>query len=372
MARSKQSKIALILAAVLGTGIFFNLTTLTMMMSNCSLQGTSANIVIDSTPPVNTENNTIAEIFKGEGLVAQNSLQSAGTSEEQPDHQKTQKITIAYPKCTTNPYETSIKESFDDVLQTAQDWLNHLPAYESIAERTIYTQHGHLRFFPFESMASCTNLQCVGGQCSQDRSKYACGISQLSGGEVESNCIIYSVGSNNVWEFEMDLLQRTNCHIHTFDCSGPKSRFNVPNDTRLHFHHLCLGATFAKGGGSDSPSCQGKKQLCGDTWTLHEIQQHLGHTKIDLLKLDIEGWEWPIFDIESTNATMPMQILIEVHYTWGRKGTRGVIHEHTMGSARDLVRLQSQLLKMGLVTIHRDDNKSCPWCTELTLLRVAC
>ena len=109
-----------------------------------------------------------------------------------------------------------------------------------------------------------------------------------------------------------------------------------------------------------------------DTWTLEQIQRHLGHDRIDLLKLDIEDLEWPIFDIESTNATIPMQVLIEVHYTWGKKGTRGVIHDKTMSSAKDLVRLQSRLLKMGLITVQRDDNKSCPWCSELTLLRVAC
>jgi hypothetical protein len=34
-----------------------------------------------------------------------------------------------------------------------------------------------------------------------------------------------------------------------------------------------------------------------------------------------------------------MQVLDEVHYTGGKKGTRGVIHDGTMGSAMDLVRL---------------------------------
>jgi hypothetical protein len=278
---------------------------------------------------------------------------------------------IMYPKCTTNPYEESIQETFDVVMETAQDWLDHQSAYYEIAGRTTYERMGHARFFPFEVMATCKDMQCIGGACSEDRSKYACGISQLGGGGEE--CVVYSIGGNNAWQYEEDLLKRTNCQIHTFDCTGPKSRFVLPPDgnNRLHFHHICLGANQMKGIGNDNPSCGGKK-LCGDTWTLGQIQRHLGHDKIDLLKLDIEGWEWTIFDIESTNATMPMQVLVEVHYTQGKKGTRGVIHDRTMSSAKDLVRLQSRLLKMGLVTVHRDDNKSCPWCSELTLLRVAC
>ena len=279
---------------------------------------------------------------------------------------------IMYPKCTTNPFEKSVHETFDAVMETAQDWLDHQSAYHEISGRTTYERIGHARFFPFEVMATCKDMQCIGGACSEDKSKYVCGISQLGGGGGEE-CVIYSIGGNNAWQFEEDLLTRTNCQIHTFDCTGPKTRFTLPPDenNRLHFHHICLGANRMKGIGNDNPSC-GKKTLCGDTWTLEEIQRHLGHDRIDLLKLDIEGWEWPIFDIESTNATIPMQVLIEVHYTWGKKGTRGVIHDKSMGSAKDLVRLQSRLLKMGLITVQRDDNKSCPWCSELTLLRVAC
>ena len=125
-----------------------------------------------------------------------------------------------------------------------------------------------------------------------------------------------------------------------------------------------------KGLGDKNPNCD-YKQLCGDTWTLEMIQRHLGHQKIDLLKLDIEGWEWPIFDIAFTNASMPMELLMEVHYSWHGRGTRGVVHNQTMSSAKDLVRLQSHLLRLGYAVAHRDDNPSCRHCTELTLVSFA-
>jgi len=278
-------------------------------------------------------------------------------------------LTISYPKCTTNPYESAINESFGTVFETAQDWLDHVSAYESIATQTIYSKPGHSRFFPFETMASCKDLQCIGGECSGDESKYACGISYLS--QFSANdCVIYSIGGNGLWGFEKDLLNRTKCQIHTFDCTGPIGRFRrKPRNSRLHFHHICLGAKFAHGTEDCKPKRTPKRTLCGETWTLDHIQRHLGHDRIDLLKMDIEGWEWPIFDVDSTNATIPMQVLIEVHYGLG---TRRVIHDKTMKSASDLVRLQSNFLKMGLVTVHRDDNPFCPHCSELTLLRVAC
>ncbi|KAL7549606.1 hypothetical protein ACHAWF_012878, partial [Thalassiosira exigua] len=143
---------------------------------------------------------------------------------------------------------------------------------------------------------------------------------------------------------------------------------------RIRFHHLCLGATRAAGIGDDSPKCVDERPppRCGATWTLDEIQRHLGHDRVDLLKIDIEGWEWPIFDVEATDASMPMQLLMEVHYGGRWRGTAGVIHDKGTHSARDLVRFQSHLLGLGYVVAKRDDNPHCPHCTELTLLRVAC
>lgn len=195
-----------------------------------------------------------------------------------------QPIQITLPACASNPYKSAINEHFPTVVQTAQEWLNHQDAYNQIAEQTIYTHWDHRRFFPFDPMASCKDLQCIGGACSEDRSKIACGMDHLSRLD---KCVVYSIGSNNFWEFEQDILKRTNCDVFTFDCTGSLSRFKVPNEERLHFHHICVGAQSLKGKGEEG--CTGNTELCGDTWTLEEIQQHLGHSKVDLLKLDIEG-----------------------------------------------------------------------------------
>ena len=169
------------------------------------------------------------------------------------------------------------------------------------------------------------------------------------------------------------MLKKTKCQVHTFDCTGQVARFTkIPNSDRQHFHHICLGGMEQKGLGSGK-ACKSSASLCGDTMTLEQIQSLLGHSKIDLLKIDIEGWEWPIFDIEHTNANMPMQVLMEVHYTVGiNDGTRGVVHDHAMRSAMDIIRLQSHLLGFGYVVVNKDDNPWCAHCTELTLVRVSC
>lgn len=295
---------------------------------------------------------------------------SPAPSFEDNEYKPTGPILNGYSSCLTNPYKDVINKSFDMIIEEVNNWLNikHHGYAHILAEDPSYSNHDHKRFFPFEVMGECTDLQCVGGECLEDHSKIICGMKYLN--QVD-DCVIYSIGGNNEWEFEQDLLKRTKCHIHTFDCTGPRGRFDVPKDARLHFHHICLGASKSKGIGDDDPNCD-YKHLCGDTLTLEDIQHQFGHTKIDLLKLDIEGWEWPIFDIEYTNAIMPMELLMEVHYNWNGRGARGVIHNQTMSSAKDMVRLQSHLLGLGYVVVNRDDNPFCRHCTELTLVRVAC
>ena len=111
-----------------------------------------------------------------------------------------------------------------------------------------------------------------------------------------------------------------------------------------------------------------------------DIQSHFSHKQIDLLKLDIEGWEWTIFDKDYAGAalrlSLQMQLLMEVLYCVDRRSPCllecRVQHNYTLETASDVARFQSHLLKNGYVVVNRDDNPSCPHCTELTLLRVSC
>ena len=269
--------------------------------------------------------------------------------------------------CTENPYMLSLNETFDDLERVAKIWLANSSQHLLRAADDRYNAHDHQRFFPFESMGRCNDISCVGGKCSADTSKITCGMSHLS--RLDS-CIVYSIGGNNQWEFELDILKRTNCDVHTFDCTGALERFKVPENNRLHFHHICLGANRSSG-----PLANGN----GETWTLADIQSHFSHKRVDLLKVDIEGWEWPIFDRDAPpDLNLPMQLLMEVHYCVRVQGRRNpfleckVLHNHTLETASDMVRFQSHLLRNGYVVVNKDDNPHCAHCTELTLMRVRC
>ncbi|KAL7558373.1 hypothetical protein ACA910_007061 [Epithemia clementina (nom. ined.)] len=284
--------------------------------------------------------------------------------------------------CTQNPYLAALADPAVSITKKVEEWLTHGRIIQgTIAADPTYDKHDHKRFFPFTPTTECLDKQCIGGPCSSDTSKIVCGLNQLKqvpskgtneGTNGEHKCIIYSIGGNNLWSFELDLLADTPCDIHTFDCTGNYSRFQVPNNPRLFFHHVCLSPY------PINPKLERPSYMVGESWTLLEMQQKLNHSRIDLLKVDIEGYEhnmfhsWPILaDLKaSREMLLPMQIVVEIHYVSQFKD----LHQqaHPFKTASDMVALQAQFMRMGYVVTIRDDNPHCPHCTELTLIRVHC
>ena len=265
--------------------------------------------------------------------------------------------------CNNNPFAASLSQPLDIIVENMDTWLRNettLSSYLSSAG----SSYDHQRFEAFTEMSSCDHT-CVGGECSGDESKIVCGLSLL-----REPCIIYSIGSNNQWNFELDALSLTPCDVHTFDCTGALTRFQPPDNPRLYFHHICLVSKHSEH--SDDSSMQGGKM------SLTTLQKKLGHSRLDLLKMDIEGFEWPILESWSEpdsagpwpNA-LPMQILVEVHYRTQMKDLASD-HLKDFKVASDMVRLSSKLNQLGYFTAVNDNNPFCPHCTELTLLKARC
>lgn len=274
-----------------------------------------------------------------------------------------------------------------------QEYGTHgLDAHALRATTDPANEHDHKRFRAFEELASCLDEACIGGPCGSDTSKVMCGLAVLNGGRGsaggeaaataaadaasgKTGCVVYSIGGNNQWEFEMDILARTTCEVHTFDCTGAIERFIVPKNGRLHFHHECL-----HGGTGPKP---GPNFL-----TLAEMTHKYNHTQIDLFKMDIEGFEWGVFDafyhqysdhkdksIEGTadnaGGVLPMQMLVEVHY---QTQFKELFHDHRKDwkFEEDVISLARNLFAMGYIVVKHDDNAACKHCVELTLVRAYC
>jgi Methyltransferase domain len=225
---------------------------------------------------------------------------------------------------------------------------------------------GHLRFFPLTPVALCKNVTSVGGSELDDESKLICGINRLVEG-----CVIYSIGGNNQWSFELDSLSKTPCTIHTFDCTGPKERFEIP-DSRINFHHICIGAKH-----EEKPDVCLNSEKCGEVMTWREVMTYLNHSAVDIIKLDVEGFEISILNSWKSEDTLPTQVLMELHYysqfkeNLDDEHARLGLHDgrgFEIAFAHDIWNFTNHLLNLGLVPVIRNDNIHCTHCTELTLM----
>ena len=272
--------------------------------------------------------------------------------------------------CWQNQYAKSLSLPLEGYGRLADEWIDRRVEIEKNLTG-LGQKHNHDRFGAFRTMGSC-NSTCIGGLCRRDVSKIACGVDR---GSMQAPCVVYSVGGNNQWEFEKDVLEKTPWKVHTFDCTGDETRFKVPEGygDRLKFHYVCLGTKNMDANKNAAPGSR-----YSEFWTLEKIQKTLGHNRINLFKVDIERYEFPMFeswptlsDSRSPGTVLPMQVLVEVHYKT-HMPELSVNRRIDWKFGTDMINLQSRFLKMGYAVVVRDDNRRCPHCTELTLVRVRC
>lgn len=144
-----------------------------------------------------------------------------------------------------------------------------------------------------------------------DGGKYVCGLEKVA---EQRKCVIYSVGINGESSFEAELLQSTKCDIWGYDYSvkefGPEIENSPELKSRAHFHPYALGGKDDHGPGANPPF-----------YTLPTLMQMNGHEFIDILKIDIEGFEFSLLtDLIKAYKGKPLpfgQLQLEIH-AWGK------------------------------------------------------
>jgi hypothetical protein len=132
-----------------------------------------------------------------------------------------------------------------------------------------------------------------------DGGKWVCGLEVFQ----NHSCIVYSFGIAGDSSFEAEVINRTNCLIFAFDGSvsqlGPQISTDEAKE-RVKFFEKFVG-------NSDS----------GTHWTLGSIMRHLGHSWVDIVKMDIEGAEFPVLGQvmdEFEEEGLPFgQLQLEIH-----------------------------------------------------------
>lgn len=172
----------------------------------------------------------------------------------------------------------------------------------------------------YEPLYNCRNRIRLGRV--GDGGKWVCNLDRLI--SRIAPCVVYSFGSNGEVSFEEDVIAESGgkCAVHVFDPVLQSVRshnrlFNGPTA-------LDLSATLDYPGFSWHTTGLGarEEQLSTHRFGKMSVERlsttmaRLGHSFVDILKVDIEGHEWEAFlsDIFASEGPLPFgQLLIEVH-----------------------------------------------------------
>ena len=129
-----------------------------------------------------------------------------------------------------------------------------------------------------------------------DGGKWICAPKRIAEQAAKENrkCIIYSVGSDGNFAFEIELVEWMGvgkCEIHTFDFGDYGGL--VPPNKGIYYHRWGLAPSYNETRHTDSVKL--KVMTSDDAQkTLQETMRELGHEgkAIDIFKIDCEGCEW--------------------------------------------------------------------------------
>ncbi|MEM1174894.1 MAG: FkbM family methyltransferase [Pseudomonadota bacterium] len=155
---------------------------------------------------------------------------------------------------------------------------------------------------------------------------------------LNEDSIVYSLGVGDFIDFDLGVIQRCGSQVFAFDPT-PVSRSHV-GQTNLpeQFHFYAWAAAGEDGTLTLYPRVKNDGTLSTDMFTLQPepqsanagiespaltiqtMAEKLGHTQIDLLKMDIEGAEYDVIDALLASSIRPRQILIEFHHRFMENG----------------------------------------------------
>mmetsp|Transcript_9857 Transcript_9857/g.14516 ORF Transcript_9857/g.14516 Transcript_9857/m.14516 type:complete len:403 (-) Transcript_9857:242-1450(-) len=177
----------------------------------------------------------------------------------------------------------------------------------------------------------------------------------------DNGCNIFSIGSNDNWGFESEVLQKLpGCKTHTFDCTLPDNiPKKKPTTVDVAFYPFCIGSNDSSEG------------------SYRSYQSLVAETNIKsppkLLKMDIEGFEFGVLSsmLATDRSMWPEQIMMEVHWA-----TR-MVDVSTMLRTRQAAELSLFFGMLfthgGYIPIHiKYFDPICGSCMELLLVRAVC
>ena len=144
--------------------------------------------------------------------------------------------------------------------------------------------------------------------------------------------IVYSLGVGDLIDFDLDLINDYGLTVHAFDPT-PFAKEWVQDQTlpdNFVFHPWAAAAEDGSLRLYRRVSTRGKASkvmwtagsAAGDeedfidapAYTIQTIMEKLGHSQVDMLKIDVEGAEYLILEGLKSVTNLPKQLLVEYHH----------------------------------------------------------
>ena len=184
--------------------------------------------------------------------------------------------------------------------------------------------------------------------------------------------VLFSIGSNDQWQFETTaILNGAFDHVHVFDCTLPGDGLPkaMPKSIEAHvtFHPYCLAKK-----PHEEPAMDGKPRKRYTTYESLVRMAGVGSAP-ELLKMDVEGWEWEVLQTITSGPRRqrPRQIAFELHVvTWAPKYHIAPPDFWRAKTPGEVAALMAGLFERGYLLIDRRDNDECHTCTEIVVADV--
>ena len=179
-----------------------------------------------------------------------------------------------------------------------------------------------------------------------DGHKYSCGLQRIRGKPV-----VYSFGSDQNQAFELSLLQlRPDAEIHIFEVDYMHLVPVSLRHPKIVYHSYGLGYDHSQR---------------DNVFSLYSSMKANSHKYIDILKVDVEGFEWEFIEREALLLDRVGQLLIELHTFRVRE--RFVINPESF------IKFMTIVESFGLRVFHKEanlyDEFSMACCAEFSLIQ---
>ncbi|MDH3305285.1 MAG: FkbM family methyltransferase, partial [Gammaproteobacteria bacterium] len=144
--------------------------------------------------------------------------------------------------------------------------------------------------------------------------------------------VVYSLGVGDSIDFDMDLIHQFSLTVHAFDPTPFSEEWIASLELPANFVFHAWAAAGKDGSlrlfrrvskrGRKSKVMWTAEGDAGDdadfidapAYTIRSMMEKLGHEKIDVLKIDVEGAEYEILDGFRKEDQLPTQLLVEFHH----------------------------------------------------------